>query len=72
MVIFRQILTNFRQNFDPLAGTPKNNRWDKFWTNLGFGAFFECCKGKKVSQGKGVKVLETAVGADFAPTTGSP
>ena len=32
---------NIFQNFYPLTGTPKNNRWDKiFWTNLGFGAFF--------------------------------
>ena len=39
--------TNFWQIWVPLIGTPKNNRRDKFWTNLGFGPFFECCKGKK-------------------------
>ena len=46
---------NFRTNFDnffqisvPLTGTPKNNRWDKFWTNLGFRAFLNAVRGKRV------------------------
>ena len=42
----RNLQTNFDkffQNFDPLTGTPKNNRWDKFWTNLGVRGVFECC-----------------------------
>ena len=42
-----QILTIFFQIFDPLTGTPKNNRWDKFWTNLGFGAFLNAVRGKR-------------------------
>ena len=46
---------NFRTNFDkffqisvPLTGTPQNNRWDKFWTNLGFRAFLKAVRGKRV------------------------
>ena len=38
---------NFFQSFGPLTGTPKNNRWDKFWTNLGFGAFLNAVRGEK-------------------------
>ena len=34
---FQTSLDNFSQMFDPLTGTPKNNRWDKFWTNLTTG-----------------------------------
>ena len=30
-----------------LTGTPENNRWDKFWTNLGFGAFLNAVRGKR-------------------------
>ena len=29
------------------TGTPQNNRWDKFWTNLGFGAFLNAVRGKR-------------------------
>ena len=43
-VIFGQILTNFFQISVPLTGTPQNNRWDKFWTNLGFRASPENCR----------------------------
>ena len=49
IVVF-QFLKNFWQIWVPLIVTPKNNRRDKFWTNLGFGGVFECCKGKKGSQ----------------------
>ena len=41
---FWQILTNFWQ----ISGTPKNNRRDKFWTNLGFGVFLNAVRGKRV------------------------
>ena len=37
----------FFQIFVPLTGTPKNHRWDKFWTNLGFRAFLEVAKRTK-------------------------
>ena len=44
--------SNFRQIFDkfgvPLIGTPENNRQDKFLTNLGFGAFLNAVRGKRV------------------------
>ena len=40
----------FLTNLTPLSGTPKKNRRDKFWTNLGFRAFLECCKGPESSQ----------------------
>ena len=36
------------QSFGLLIGAPKNNRRDKFWTNLGFGAFLKAVKGKRV------------------------
>ena len=46
---------NSRTNFDkffqisvPLTGTPQNNRWDKFWTKLGFRAFLKAVRGKRV------------------------
>ena len=41
---------NFRHDKfgSPLIGTPKNNRRDKFWTNLGFGAFLNAVRGKRV------------------------
>ena len=42
--IFRQNFDNFFQIFAPLTGTPKNNR---FWTNLGFGAFLNAVRGEK-------------------------
>ena len=32
----------------PRTGTPKSNRWDKFWTNLGFGVFLNAVRGKRV------------------------
>ena len=47
---FRTIFDKFFQISVPLTGTPQNNRWDKFWTNLGFRAFFEGCKGEEGSQ----------------------
>ena len=34
-----QILTIFSKISVPVTGTPQNNRWDKFWTDLGFRAF---------------------------------
>ena len=49
-MVFHTIFDNFFQIFDPLTGTPKKNCWDKFWTNLGFGAFLIAVRGKKVSQ----------------------
>ena len=46
---------NFFQVFDPLIGTPKKNRWDKFWTNLGFGAFLNAVRGKRFAIKERVK-----------------
>ena len=46
--IFDKFLANFWQIWVPLIGIPKNNRRDKFWTNLGF--CFECCMGREGSQ----------------------
>ena len=44
--------SNFRTNFDkcqsPRLEPQKNNRRDKFWTNLGFGAFLNAVRGKRV------------------------
>ena len=42
-----QIFDKFFQIFVPLTGTPKNNRWDKFWTTLGFRAFLNAVRGKR-------------------------
>ena len=44
----RTFSTNFGQIPVPLTGIPENNRWDKFWTNLGFGAFLNAVRGKGV------------------------
>ena len=44
---FQTNFDNFFQIFDPLTGTPKNNRWDKFLTNLGFGAFSKAERRKR-------------------------
>ena len=54
--ICQNLSENYRfSNFDkffqisvPLTGTPKNNRWDKFRTNLGFRAFLKAVRGKRV------------------------
>ena len=43
-----QISDKFFQISVPLTGTPQNNRWDKFWTNLGFRAFLKAVRGKRV------------------------
>ena len=62
-VILRQILPNFHK-FLILAATPKNNRWDKFWTNLGFGAFLNAVRGKgfrKPCKGSGATGLPRRV-----------
>ena len=40
--------TNFRRIWVPLIETPKNNRQDKFCTNLGFGASSNALRGKRV------------------------
>ena len=45
---FFKFPTNFWRIWVPLTGTPKNNRRDKFWTNLGFGAFLNAVRGKRV------------------------
>ena len=53
--ICQNLSENYRfSNFDkffqisvPLTGTPQNNRWDKFWTNLGFRAFLKAVRGNK-------------------------
>ena len=42
---FRQI---FETNLGSPIGTPKYNRRDKLWTNLGFGAFLNAVRGKRV------------------------
>ena len=49
-----QILTNSSQILDPLTGPPQNNRWDKFWTNLGFGAFLNDVRGKRFRNSRGL------------------
>ena len=71
---------NFRTNFDkffqisvPLTGTPQNNRWDKFWTNLGFWAFLKAVRGKRVRNIRGrvrkiVANLKVNVGQFYANT----
>ena len=54
--ICQNLSENYRfSNFDkffqisvPVTGTPKNNRWDKFRTNLGFRAFLKAVRGKRV------------------------
>ena len=45
---FRTNLTNFWQKLVPLNGPLKDNRRDKFSTDLGFGAFLNAVRGKKV------------------------
>ena len=46
------VVYNFSTNFDkfwpPLIGSNKNKRRDKFWTNLGFGAFLNAVRGRRV------------------------
>ena len=51
--IFDRFSTDFRQIFDKIwvllqIGTPKNNRRDKLLTNLGFGAFLNAVRGRRV------------------------
>ena len=41
-------MRNFKQVSVPLNGALKNNRRDKFWTDLGFGAFMNAVRGRKV------------------------
>ena len=55
----------FRSNFDkffqisfPLTGTPQNNRWDKFWTNLGFRAVLKAVRGKRVRKASGPSLID--------------
>ena len=43
---------NFFQILDPRTGTPKNHRWDKFWTNLGFGAFWNAVRGRRFRESR--------------------
>ena len=45
---FFKFLTNFGQIWVPLIITRKNNRRDKFLTNLGFRAFLSAVRGKRV------------------------
>ena len=45
--IFSNLSTHFAQIPAPLTGTLKNNRRDKFWTNLGFGAFLSAVRGRR-------------------------
>ena len=47
---FFNFSTNVWQMLVPLIGTPKNNRKDKFWTDLGVGEFLECCMGPECLQ----------------------
>ena len=54
---FRQISTNFCQISVRLTGTPKNNRWDKFRTNLGFRAFLKAVRGKRVRNPEELRML---------------
>ena len=57
---FGKICQNLSENYHfdkffqisvPRTGTPKNNRCDKFWTNLGFRAFLNAVRGKRVRNG---------------------
>ena len=58
--ICQNLSENYRfSNFDkffqisvPRTGTPKNNRCDKFWTNLGFRAFLNAVRGKRVRKSR--------------------
>ena len=45
---FFNFSVNFRQIWLLLNGTPKSNHRDKFWTNLGFGAFLNAVRGRRV------------------------
>ena len=48
-----QILTNAcLTNFRPPDWNPKNDRWDKFWTNLGFSVFLNAVRGKRMRNPK--------------------
>ena len=73
---YRFLFFCFWQNFDnfsPRTGTPQNNRWDKFWTNLGFGAFLNAVRGKRVrnsrslgpDEGRGPKLRGRGAGSLF-------
>ena len=44
---FGQKLDKLLTNFRPGLEFVKNNRWDKFWTNLGFGVFLNAVRRKK-------------------------
>ena len=44
---FFKLSGQFLTNLVPLIRTPKNNRRDKFWTNLGFGAFSNAVRGRR-------------------------
>ena len=58
--ICQNLSENYRfSNFDkffqisvPLTGTPQNNRWDKFWTNLGVRAFLKAVRGKRARKSR--------------------
>ena len=39
---------DFLQRSNPHDRDPQNNRWGKFWTNLGFGAFLNAVRGERV------------------------
>ena len=70
-----KFVENYRfSNFDKffqisvtLTGTPKNNRWDKFRTNLGFRAFSKAVRGKGFA-----RVVNLLGGANFLYTHPPP
>ena len=55
-VRFQTILTIFSRFQPSLTGTAQNNRWDKFWTNLGFRAFLKAVRGKRVRKSKFIPI----------------
>ena len=57
---FQTNFDRFSQIFGPLTGTPKNNRWDKFWTNLGFGVFLKAVRGKRLRKGRDIPHHQTS------------
>ena len=72
--ICQNLSENYRfSNFDkffqisvPLTGTPQNNRWDKFWTNLGFQAFLKAVGGKSVRNPKPPETRKKKIGNTMA------
>ena len=63
-----QIFDRCLANWAPLIGTPKNNRRDKFLTNLGFGVFLNAVSGRRVRKSRSnvaIDRLQTVAGRGF-------